>query len=204
MQRVEREADNVGELQTMVDAIGANLRVAAIGYVVKYDPEAVTVDVQLFGQEGVRLENGDTETNDLPILADVPVYFPHSKDFVMTWPIKPGDECMVVFMDRCIDAWFQNMKISPQVESRMHDLSDGIAFVGPYSQMSKPPNPHTENVQLRTFDGKSYIEMTPDKKMNIWMENDIYIHSDTDIQIEAPHVGFNDNLLGATTTVEGK
>lgn len=201
VQRVEQENDFVAEFQMMSDAIGANLRVACVGIVQSFDVEKLTVTVQPSGQEAYRIPNGDTETVDLPLLVDVPVWFPRSRDFIITFPIKPGDECVVLFMDRCIDGWHQSGDVQPQTESRMHDLSDGIAFVGPMSQKQLVKNVHPDNVQIRHVDESEpcYIEITPEKDINIetpgrgvWhLKGQLQINSDTEILLNAPHIGLN-------------
>ena len=66
----------------------------------------------------------------MPVLKDVPVYFPGSKTTGITWPVNAGDECLVVFADACIDAWFQNGGVQNAITVRQHDYSDGFAFVG--------------------------------------------------------------------------
>lgn len=46
----------------------------------------------------------------------------------MKFPIIPGDECLVVFSDLSIDNFWLNGNVQNPVESRRHDLSDGIAI----------------------------------------------------------------------------
>lgn len=106
-------------------------------------------------------ESGERISIDLPLLKDVPVYYPQGGFGVLTFPVKKGDECLVVFADRCIDAWWQNGGIQEQMDYRCHDLSDGFAFVGFRSQprVLKPP-PDPEATQLRSEDGKTMISMT--------------------------------------------
>lgn len=171
MQRVERQGDFVGELQQLMDSVSTNLRVATIGIIESYDPDTMTVSVQPVGEEAFRTPDGKTESSKLPLLKDVPVVFPRGGDFTMTFPIRKDDECLVVFGDRCFDAWFQSGGTQPQVESRMHDLSDAIAIVGVFSQPNKIPNPHTENIQIRHNDGDCYIEISPDKHITMKCEN---------------------------------
>ena len=68
---------------------------------------------------------------DVPaLLMDVPVFFPGG----LVFDVNPGDECLVVFADSCIDAWFQNGGVSNPISARMHDYSDGFALVGFFSK----------------------------------------------------------------------
>jgi phage baseplate assembly protein gpV len=78
----------------------------------------------------------------------------------MTFPVVAGDECLVVFSSRCIDAWWQNGGYANnQAMFRMHDLSDGFAFVGISSVPQVQPAISTNSVQLRNNAGTIYVEI---------------------------------------------
>lgn len=82
----------------------------------------------------------------------------------MTFPVKAGDECLVVFADRCIDFWWQSGGIQEPVDDRMHDLSDAFCIVGPQSQARKISGINTSATQLRSDDGSTYFELNPDTR----------------------------------------
>lgn len=103
------------------------LHVAVPGYVKTYNAVTRTATIQPTIREW-------GERNSPPLLLDVPVFFPGN----FTFDVNAGDECLVVFADRCIDAWFQNGGISPAMTARMHDMSDGFAFVGFSSRKNVP------------------------------------------------------------------
>ncbi|MFW8450019.1 Gp138 family membrane-puncturing spike protein, partial [Klebsiella pneumoniae] len=71
-------------------------------------------------------ESGAQVSVNLPLLVDVPVVFPRGGGCTLTFPVKPGDECLVIFADRCIDFWWQSGGIQEPVDERMHDLSDAF------------------------------------------------------------------------------
>ena len=200
MQRAERQDDQVAAFQLAMESVGLNLRVACPAIVESYDAEAMTIVAQPVGQEAYRTPQGTTQSGSLPQLVDVPVVFPRGGPFTLTYPVAKGDECLIVFADRCIDAWWQSGDVQPQAEARMHDLSDAIAIVGPFSQATKIAKPHTENVQLRHNDGDCWIEITPEKNINTetpgkgkWHFGGLLeIQSDTEILMNAPHIGLND------------
>ena len=102
-----------------------------------------------------------------PIL-DVPIVFPSAGGFTITMPVAVGDEVLVMFASRCIDAWWQNGGvINPPMDYRMHDLSDGFAIPGPKSQPKVIPNISTNSCQIRTNAGTSYIEITNSGAINL-------------------------------------
>ena len=96
-----------------------SLHVSLPGTVVSYDSDKRTVNVQ----PAIRPNNSTVLP---PMLLDVPVFFPGN----LLFPVNVGDECLVVFSDRCMDEWFANGGVNVASLSRMHDLSDGFAFVG--------------------------------------------------------------------------
>src|SRR5208283_486773 len=70
----------------------------------------------------------------IPLLVDVPVVMPRAGGFEITLPVTAGDECLVIFADLCIDAWWQNGGVQARMDKRRHDFSDGFAILGPWSQ----------------------------------------------------------------------
>lgn len=153
-----------GEQQAMKvlsDSIFSMLRVSLPGIIESYDPIANTCTVQpaLKGQTADEL--GNYTSAPLPLLVDVPVVFPRGGGCSITFPVKEGDECLVVFSDRCIDFWWQSGGVQEPVDPRQHDLSDAFAFVGPMSQPNVISNISTTTLQMRTDDGAAYIELDP-------------------------------------------
>lgn len=140
-------------------ALTEQLRVAMPGIIESFDPDAVTAVVQPAIRYIERDNDGNKLTNDYPLLVDVPVIFPRGGGCTLTFPVKAGDECLVIFADRCIDFWWQSGGIQEPVDERMHDLSDAFCIVGPQSQAKKIGGISTTAAQLRTDDGSAIIEL---------------------------------------------
>lgn len=117
-------------LEALKSAIRQEMHCALPAIVESYDKAAQTVTVKPALRE--RLSGGTYV--ELPLLSDIPVFFPGGASSGITFPVQKGDECLVIFADRCIDAWFQYGGIQNPVSLRRHDLSDGFAFVGFRSQ----------------------------------------------------------------------
>ena len=153
-----------GEQQAMKvlsDTIFSMLRVSLPGIIQSFDPIACTCTVQPAISGQVANEAGEFKSAPLPLLVDVPVVFPRGGGCTITFPVKAGDECLVVFSDRCIDFWWQNGGVQEPVDPRQHDLSDAFAFIGPQSQAEVIGNISTSTLQMRTDDGAAYIELDP-------------------------------------------
>lgn len=67
----------------------------------------------------------------LPTLANVPVAFPSSTGFAITWPLFPGDTVYLVMADSSLDEWKSTgaQENVPQ-DIRRFDLSDAVAIPG--------------------------------------------------------------------------
>ena len=126
---------------------------------------AVNYDKQtLSAQPAIQAISEDKDGNDthsnLPLLVDVPFQSFGGSGFVVTVPNLIGAECLIVFSSRCIDGWWSNGGTQPQMEERMHDLSDGMAILGFNSQKRLIPNYSQTDVEMRTFDGSTKIGLT--------------------------------------------
>lgn len=138
----------------------ANTWTALPGEIVSIDPKRGAT-VQPTIQAEVTNQDGSTSVATIPLLLDCPVQFPEGGDTVLTFPVKPGDECLIVFASRCIDAWWQSGGVQPQAELRMHDLSDGFVLLGFRSQPHITENISESAVELRSKDGATKISLDP-------------------------------------------
>lgn len=163
MDRAERQNDPIESQRLALEGHQSQMWTALPGIVKGFDSAAMTVSVQPAVQGRVLDESGKSKNVQMPLLVDVPVVFVCGGGFSLTYPVKDGDEALVVFSSRCIDGWWQGGESTPPPSGRMHDLSDGMAIIGPRSQAKKlDPPVDTENVQLRTDNGKATLTMKPD------------------------------------------
>lgn len=145
----------------LAQAIMSAMRVSIPGIIQSFDPDAVTAVVQPAIKGVEQDESGADVSVNIPLLVDVPVVFPRGGGCTLTFPVKAGDECLVIFADRCIDFWWQSGGIQEPVDERMHDLSDGFCIVGPQSQAKKIGGISTSAVELRSDDGETKLSLNP-------------------------------------------
>lgn len=170
----------------LAQAIMSAMRVSIPGIIQSFDPEAVTAVIQP-AIKGVEHDASGAEVSvNLPLLVDVPVIFPRGGGCTLTFPVKEGDECLVIFADRCIDFWWQSGGIQEPVDGRMHDLSDAFCIVGPQSQAKKIGGISTTGAQLRTDDGSAFIEVAAG--------GDITATTAGSATINAPEIVLNGNV----------
>jgi len=138
------------EVQRMAfEGQAASLWTTMPGIIESVDLDAQTVDVQITIRGSVQDETGATTQTNMPLCVDVPICWPRAGGFAITFPIKPGDECLLHFGARCIDGWWQSGGIQAPLEDRMHDLSDAFATFAPTSQPKKLVNVQSDGMELR-------------------------------------------------------
>ena len=160
MDRRERYIDPEEQLRIAMENQQSRMWTAMPGYVVSFDPVNMTCQVQVALTTTLPQENGASVVKPIPVLLDCPVCFPGGGGVTLTFPLVAGDECLVVFASRCIDAWWQQSGLQPQAEFRMHDLSDGFVIPGVKSQPNKF-TVSTTAAQLRSNDGQTAISINP-------------------------------------------
>ncbi|EMP5823336.1 translation initiation factor IF-2 [Klebsiella aerogenes] len=170
------------------------IRVALPGIIQSFDPDSVTAVVQPAIRYVERDNDGATETQDYPLLTDVPVIFPRGGGCTLTFPVKEGDECLVIFGDRCIDFWWQSGGIQEPVDDRMHDLSDAFCIVGPQSQAKKISGISTTSAQLRTDDGAAFIELSSGHDVTVKTPGKLTASADGGTEITSPEIILNGNV----------
>ncbi|RQZ76384.1 hypothetical protein DF052_00045 [Burkholderia glumae] len=161
MDKLLRYGDLQAALQTAMRAQRAEMWTALPGEIESFNAAAQTCTVQLTVSAQVRADDGSVSSEALPVLVDCPAQFPSGGNSTLTFPVTKGDECLVVFASRCIDAWWQLGGVQEQVEVRMHSLSDGFALLGFRSQPRVLANVSTTSAQLRSDDGATFIDLNP-------------------------------------------
>ena len=159
MDWAERLDDREESLRLALESAQAQMWTALPGIITAVDLAAQTCTVQPAITGEVEDSGGQTKAVQLPLLVDVPLVFPRAGGFALTFPVRAGDECLVVFSCRCIDGWWQGGSVSPPAESRMHDLSDGFAILAPTSQPRRLRGVSGGAVELRTESGDAFISL---------------------------------------------
>lgn len=139
-------------LNAVKDSTLTDIRVAIPCRVESYDASTQLVDVQPLVSERVEVEDGVT-TMQLPVITSVPLVFPGAGGFHITFPVKKGDEVLVIFTDKSIDAWQDQGGISDPDDNRRHHLSDAIAIPGLHNNTGKIAGVDTDVITIGKDDG---------------------------------------------------
>lgn len=146
------------------------------GIIQSYDSAKRTATIQISFKRA--LNNGTYVS--YPILLDCPVVTLQGGGTYLNFPITNGDECLVLFADSNIDAWFmlggQAVPFDQVLGApgRRHDLSDGIAIVG----LNSTANP----IQATFLDGEGGLANAAGGKVALSAEGLVTVASpDTDL-----------------------
>ncbi len=199
MDRRERIKDPEELLRSVFESLSSQLWTALPGIIQSYNGDAQTVSVQPSIQGVIKDVTGAARFVDYPLLLDVPCQFLGGGGFTQTWPVAQGDECLVVFASRCIDAWWQQGGIQPPMESRSHDLSDGFAILGFRSQPRILSNVSITSTQIRSDNGQTYIDLSASTIRLV--ADEVYVHGRNKAVLDANGTGikFEPNLVTTTT-----
>lgn len=168
-------ADAAQYVQAIQKALYAT-RVATPAFLVEdMDPTTQTVRVQVAIQERLQTVSG-SEWWDIPPIGLVPVVLPRGGGWTLTFPLKAGDEGLLVFCDTCFDLWWQNGQdnapaaanasvnntsgTQQQLEIRRHHVHDCGFIPGMWSQPNTLSGYSTSSVQLRSDDGSISLDLS--------------------------------------------
>jgi hypothetical protein len=142
-------------LDALQTKIKQDLRVSLPGIIKSYDHKKQMADID-FSPELL----ADNNINPLKGISGVPVIFPRSGGASITMPVKAGDGCVVIFLDRDARNWLLGKPKDRPMTRRMHTLNDAIAFVGltPFSAASVALN----NTDMHIQYAGSSITLKPD------------------------------------------
>jgi len=182
----------------LAKTIMSNLRVSMPGIIQSFDPETVTCVIQPAIKGSETDEAGNPVSLNLPLLVDVPVVFPRGGGVTLTFPVKAGDECLVIISDCCIDFWWQSGGVQEPVDTRRHDLSDAFAIVGPQSQAQKISGISSSAAQLRTDDGAAFFEVASGHDISVNTPGKLTASAQGGTEITSPTI-----VLNGAVTING-
>lgn len=113
-----------------------SLNCHAIGTIQEFDSAARTVKVTInYTKTRFVKDNASGQyipkLVPYPLLLDVPIIIMSGGGGTLTFPIAPGDQCLILFNDRDKSLWQTTTNVGGPVPSnRLHSLSDGIALIG--------------------------------------------------------------------------
>lgn len=179
MDRRERINDPQEALLAALEGFEFNLWTALPAIIRSYNPTERTCTAEPAVQCRFRDQVGNWNWIKIPILEDVPVCFPGGGGYSLTFPVRAGDECLLVFSARCLDGWWQSGGVQIPPDLRLHDLSDAVAYVGLKSKFE------AEKIEPASITGTQLTDDAQENLIDI-TEGVITLRAVTKVIIDAP------------------
>ena len=148
-------------LKDFKDDIVFGFHCIKIGRIIDFDKHKKTASIQILFKK--TLPNGDIQSENK--LVNCPVFTLQGGGAYIQMPISKGDDCIVIFADRSIEAWRKSGMEQKPIGNWAHSLKDGIAIVGLNSYVSNMPDNEEGTLKigkgdfvLRIKDGKISIK----------------------------------------------
>jgi hypothetical protein len=151
----------------------------------------VEVDPQI---QMVERDNQGVETPvSIGVLSRIPVGLFKAGGFILTLPVAPGDEGIILFSDRGLSLWKETGKKAPPRETEFHGLN-GAVFV---------PFPTSKPGAIQGFDGANMYVGTEDQSayLRIGKTGDARLFAGTKLTLDSPLTEITGllNVMGNTT-----
>lgn len=225
---------NNPELKDLLDFFGKDLKLNFnchhIGNIQVFNSTNQTAQVTInYTKTFLQIDDsGNTSitTQNYPMLISCPVICLGGGTGSLTFPILPGDECLVLFNDRDLDNWFSGSSSAAPASTRLHSFADAIVLVGLRSLPKVLVNYDTNAVTLQN--GVNSVKVYDNEALITVANNTISLQSDkaivnlsTGVSLELDATGklkitnltgefvsslvqlFNDVQTGTVTTMLG-
>ena len=117
-------------LKDAIEAVLDDVHTALPGKIVEYKPDKKQVSVQPL----IKKVFAGGEAVSMPIISSVPVLFPGTNDALISFPLKKGDGCLLIFSERSLEKWLSsNMDEVEPGSSRKFHLTDAFCIPGLFS-----------------------------------------------------------------------
>jgi hypothetical protein len=123
------------------------------GHVLTFDPDLQRAQIQT----GIQVVTTDGVTIDPPPIVDVPVLFPGGTQYAIIHQIDPGDEGLILFSQRCIDAWKQTGGVATNPLARFHSAHDAVFIPGFRPLATRIAGFANDGVRLQSRDGARHV-----------------------------------------------
>ncbi len=131
------------------------------GHIISFNPATQLAQIQI----GIRRIDNNGNTFVPPPLIECPVYV-YGGDYAVEVQIDPGCEGVIIFSQRCIDAWVNTGGVANNPILRFHDFSDAYFLPGMRSQPNALPSFENNGIRMRNRSGDQ----------SVWLKDDGTVH----------------------------
>lgn len=157
------------------------------GHILSFDPASQLAQLQI----GIARIDVDGKKVTPPPIIECPVYF-FGGDYCVEVQIDPGCEGVILFSQRCIDAWVDEGGVANNPIQRFHDFSDAYFLPGIRSQPKRVSNFNNNGIRLRNKAGDQYFWLKNDNTSEIKSPSIKVVADDVDFDCDKlTHKGAN-------------
>lgn len=98
---LDATADTLEGLENLMQQKIGSIHTCLPGIVLSFDASTCLASVK----STLKKYTADDRVLEYPVIDGVPVFMPHAGAAQITYPVKPGDSCLIVFSERSIDEW---------------------------------------------------------------------------------------------------
>jgi hypothetical protein len=184
------------------------------GEIVQFDATKQSAKVRLNIKKIFNTQQADgtvvKREEEIAALIYVPVVFPRGGGWCITFPVKPGDECIVHFAERAIDLWRTRGGVQPPGYWRMHSYSDAIAQCGLSSEPKVISAFSTTDMVIRneantvkvSLKSDNTIDLVSPVKVTVTAPEQVF-NASSKIDFNTPQANFSGNVDIADTSTAG-
>ena len=144
------------KIQSMIDVEMANIGTSIPGYILEWTPPYAKVQIGIKSKDLLTKD----EQPRAPIVNVIPVFA--GGDFELQFEIKAGDECLIIFSQRCIEQWNQTGGVAVMGKDNVLSMTDAYCIVGLKSVKKRESVSYVNN-GIRLFSKDNYY---------VWLKND--------------------------------
>lgn len=150
--------------------------------VLKYDRDSNTATVRPL----VSVRTTDGGNVPRAALASVPVFAFGAGEFVINYPVKPGDLGWIKATDRDISLFRQGLTEARPNTVRTHSFEDGLFFPDMIRNFTVDAEDKAANMVIQSRDGKIRVSLWPDRVKTTADETWIEVNRNGAITVTAP------------------
>jgi hypothetical protein len=170
--------------QSIIELLNV-VHTALPGKVLSFDKAKCEAVVQPYG----KFKKPDGSMMDYPKINEVPVLFPQGsgQEAIIVWPVKPGDECLVIISEQELGIWRKGGE-EPNTDLR-YDLSSAVAIPGLFARPSAVVGEAYDNDALIVHNGGEQIWL---KRGEVRIRaTSFVVEASANIKMTAPRIDLN-------------
>lgn len=144
------------------------------------------------------------DTLEYPVIHDIPLIFPNTKNSSICFPVEQGDYVSLVFQSKPVRRFISgDGEVQDPLHPSVSDLSQAVAFVGftPFQKSCLNPNNYSE--EFNTEDLNIVHNKNTDREVSISLGTDggVTIRSNSTVNVESPSVTISSESINADKAV---